>query len=254
MLECGNSTEEKSMTPQFDVYSLAATVYYSITGIEPPVNGTLKKPSELGVTIEKFQENALLKGLASDYKKRYPSVKEFMTALNQDTTQESEESTRKVIVTIFLLAGNLFIIGTLLLYEIILINDRDSGSWLINLYDFIATYDTDFSVALLVEIVSSICLFVFISDILQIYKGRKPQYLNSIFLQDVASLIQIICVFLFVFIIFFYYESWDEGFIWEFRISIFLNLKIHPNTADLLVNFGVLIYIVNSIVAVIFGR
>ena len=257
LLECGTLPSGKFVNPQSDIYSLAAAIYYSITGIEPRSNGTLIKPSDLGVAIEKFQEDALLKGLESDYRKSYQSVKEFMKALQGiivDPPNPNPNDTRKIVGTIFLLAFNLLIMGALLLYEIDIINEEYEDSWLINLYDFITEYDIDFSISLFVEIVSSICLVIFIIDIWQIYKGRKPQYLSNAFLQDVASLVQIVCVFLFIFIIFFYYESWDEGFIWEIRLSIFLNSDMYSDETDLFVNLGVLIYIVSSIVAVIFGR
>ena len=73
-----------------DVYALAATIYYAITGIVPPnsntrtVNGVdlLKLPSALGIAISPAQEGALMKGLSLDYNIRYQTVRELFSALN----------------------------------------------------------------------------------------------------------------------------------------------------------------------------
>ena len=71
-----------------DVYALAATIYRSITGQLPPDSisrmnsDSLVLPSSLGVDLEPFQEKALLKGLAPDYRNRYQTVREFMHGMS----------------------------------------------------------------------------------------------------------------------------------------------------------------------------
>ena len=73
--------------PYTDVYSLAVTIYRSITGrliqdsIDRLEEDELVLPSALGVKITQAQENALIKALAVDYKDRYHSMGEFKAAL-----------------------------------------------------------------------------------------------------------------------------------------------------------------------------
>ena len=73
--------------PYTDVYSLGATLYYSVTGIRP--DDALERvdedlvalPSTLGVTISKEQEAALMKAMALDPENRYQTMAEFRDAL-----------------------------------------------------------------------------------------------------------------------------------------------------------------------------
>lgn len=70
-----------------DVYAMAATIYFCITGQVPEESiqrvekDTLKKPSELGVSMPKKQEAVLLKGLAVKGQDRYRSMEEFRREL-----------------------------------------------------------------------------------------------------------------------------------------------------------------------------
>ena len=74
--------------PWTDVYSLAATIYRCITGDTPEdafqrlYQDNLKRPSELGVSIRRSQEAALMKGLAVRSSDRYQTVQEFVSGLS----------------------------------------------------------------------------------------------------------------------------------------------------------------------------
>lgn len=74
--------------PWTDVYALGVTIYFAITGTLPPESirlmmgkEVLKRPSEMGVEIEPGVENALLKALAVDKKKRYQDVQSMINGL-----------------------------------------------------------------------------------------------------------------------------------------------------------------------------
>lgn len=73
--------------PYTDVYSLAATYYYAITGILPSDsidrqnNDDIIPPSSLGIDIPLQAEDALCKGLAVASSDRFQSMKEFKNAL-----------------------------------------------------------------------------------------------------------------------------------------------------------------------------
>ena len=74
-----------------DEHALAATIYHAVTGSAPPSvtqrvdrNGadTLQPPNSVGASLTPEQEFALLKGMAIDYKQRYPTLREFSAALS----------------------------------------------------------------------------------------------------------------------------------------------------------------------------
>ena len=88
--------------PFTDVYALCATIYTCITGkvpvnsVERLVSDTLKRPSELGVKIPKFQENALMHGLAVHAKDRTPDIPTLINELTTETgTQEAQAPSQK---------------------------------------------------------------------------------------------------------------------------------------------------------------
>ena len=79
--------QRRGQGPWSDVYSLAATMYYCITGRVPPqavdrlMGDKLIKPSDMGIKISAKQEQALLKAMAVRKEERYQSVSSFKSAL-----------------------------------------------------------------------------------------------------------------------------------------------------------------------------
>lgn len=73
--------------PWTDVYSLAATIYFCLTGKTPPqaidrmCEDELIPPRQLGVNIGEDQEQALLFGMGIRPRRRYQSIDEFYAAL-----------------------------------------------------------------------------------------------------------------------------------------------------------------------------
>lgn len=73
--------------PWTDVYALSATLYKMITGIRPEdamergIKDELKKPSKLGVKIEKSTETAIMNALNIKIEERTQSAEEFETEL-----------------------------------------------------------------------------------------------------------------------------------------------------------------------------
>jgi len=80
--------------PFTDVYSVAATIYYAITGTRPDDaierldEDTLPLPSNLGAKLTIDQENVLLKGIAVKAEDRYQTIAEFRDALLEVTPAE----------------------------------------------------------------------------------------------------------------------------------------------------------------------
>lgn len=92
MLKPGYAPQEQYSSkgkqgPWTDVYCLCATIYRAITGEMPPESldrleeDEIKRPTELGIEMDAFQEAALMKGLAVRPQDRYQSMKELMTDL-----------------------------------------------------------------------------------------------------------------------------------------------------------------------------
>ena len=78
----------KGATASSDVYALAATIYYCITGIVPPdsaereySNTPLERPTAHGADITPQQEKALLKALTVQQKDRTQTVQKFLNEL-----------------------------------------------------------------------------------------------------------------------------------------------------------------------------
>ena len=83
--------------PWTDVYALAATFYYAVTGKVPPEavermqEDSLQKPSALGVNLGKGTEAVLLKALSVQAQERWQNMGEFRAALQAAAMAEAEE-------------------------------------------------------------------------------------------------------------------------------------------------------------------
>ena len=109
----GYAPEEQFMThghqgPWTDEHALAATIYHAITAQIPPNltlrdggNGrdTLTPPSQFGIKISPEREKILMKGMALNYKNRYPTVRKFSNAFKSG--KEPGFSWTKKILKIF---------------------------------------------------------------------------------------------------------------------------------------------------------
>ena len=109
MLKLGYAPEEQhrktgNQGPWTDVYALCATFYKCITGIVPIdsmeriYEDTLKKPSELGIQIDPYDEMALMMGLAIYADKRFTDMnalyKAFYRAGTTQRTIQGEGETK----------------------------------------------------------------------------------------------------------------------------------------------------------------
>ena len=87
--------------PWTDVYGLAATYYYAITGRVPADaterrdEDTLVSPSELGVKLSKAAETTLKKALAVLSENRYQTMAEFCSDLTRAMAENPEQEEKK---------------------------------------------------------------------------------------------------------------------------------------------------------------
>ncbi len=96
--------------PWMDIYAVAATMYRAITGEMPPESldrleqDTLVPPSQLGVDINKNQEQALLKAMAVRARDRFQTVKEFQSALLGEIPAKKKSSFDPIKITALIAA------------------------------------------------------------------------------------------------------------------------------------------------------
>ena len=88
-----------------DVYALAATMYYALTGCIPPeatervAHDTLQPPRKLGAKLTDAQGQALLHALAVNAENRTRSIREFRSALGMQSHRTVESVSRKTVNT-----------------------------------------------------------------------------------------------------------------------------------------------------------
>ena len=81
--------QHKGQGPWTDIYSLAATLYYCLTGTSPPqaldriCDEELTPPRQLGADVTPAQERAILRGMGLRRSQRYATAEEFHAALYQ---------------------------------------------------------------------------------------------------------------------------------------------------------------------------
>ncbi len=86
--------------PWTDIYAVAASIYYTITGQAPPESlsrlseDTMELPSALGFSIEPEHEAILLKAMSIKAKNRYQSIEEFQKALSNKLVVEEKPLVR----------------------------------------------------------------------------------------------------------------------------------------------------------------
>ena len=179
-----------------DVYAFAATIYQAITGELPPNaidrqnHDTLKLPSSLGVKIAPSQEAALLKGLATDYRRRCQTIGEFIAALRTVEPIQIVDK-RKIVGSVVLLSLGWLLISLLFILLVYYVSDKT---------DELAG-DGSLMVILLASLVSSVCLGLYIWELVRLYRKKPPAWLIDVSRQDVAFISQMVCAATFVLVI-----------------------------------------------------
>ena len=75
-------------SPQTDVYSLAATLFFSLTGEVPPAaTDLLENPLQFPPSVPEYIQKAIQKGMASGRKNRHETVSHFLRAINRPPVQ-----------------------------------------------------------------------------------------------------------------------------------------------------------------------
>lgn len=83
---------DAAITSKADVYSMAAVIYYAVTGVKPPLavdrysKDTLQPPSKLGIKIPQNAETALMNALNVEARYRTKSMIDFLNEINSKTS------------------------------------------------------------------------------------------------------------------------------------------------------------------------
>lgn len=164
-LKPGYAPEEQYRThgkqgPWTDIYALCATMYRAITGIQPMEalerlqNDTLSSPSMMGVSINPYQEQALMQGMAVYADQRFPNMEALYNAIysvpNNSAREEdagygeksiggssggvhsmgerSETSNRNAVVIAVAAAGGVFVIAFIIILALLFSGSRGGGN------------------------------------------------------------------------------------------------------------------------------
>lgn len=146
--------------PTTDIYALSATLWYCLTGKTPDgaygrlLDDNLKRPSSLGIEIDRELENILMKGLSLQKEDRPQSVDEMLDLVSRKQAMKEEDngSTSEKIFQkrkkVFL-AGSIFcILAVLMLAGIFLYRKNTSLEYNAEtMYQVTLTPDDKFTVA-----------------------------------------------------------------------------------------------------------
>ncbi len=118
-----------------DEYALGATLYYMLTGTKPEestnrkINDTVPPPNELDPTIPQNVSNAIMRAMAVEQEFRFPTVADFGAALKTDKevrTVAQERSKKRLVRFIGIAGGAIAVIAAVLVFVILLNNQRES--------------------------------------------------------------------------------------------------------------------------------
>ena len=126
--------KEKHQGPWTDVYALCATLYEMITGVKPDScvdrmkRDELYLPSAYGAEITPEQEQALVRGLELDYKKRYTGMQELLNDIEQDKKEvEEQRPVHRRFLKILVGCAGVLLLAAAAGYMLVAGNGQDSG-------------------------------------------------------------------------------------------------------------------------------